>query len=137
MMPSVLVSFSFSGRGSGISERIRLPVQGDLSSWQEMQPNSGPGSTFFTFCDALEVKDGASAPASGWGLEHALAAWGNYFKTVSLPKGKLVTFSRWCLLIEPPRALFWSVACPDSDVETCLGSYNPDNEFWTDTKVDK
>ena len=106
MMLSALVSLSFSSPGSGVSERISLPVQGDLSSWQEMQPNSGPGSTFFTFCDALEVKDGASAPASGWGLEHALAAWGNYFKTVSLPKGKLVIFSRWYLLIEPPARCF-------------------------------
>lgn len=104
MTSPALVSLLVLNSGSGISERIRLLVQGDLYTWQGLQPTSGPNSAFFQFCDALEVKDGVSAPASGWGLEYALSAWGNHFKTVTLPRSKLMTFlRRWRLLIEPPR----------------------------------
>ena len=45
-----------------------------------MQPDSGPNGDFFKFCDALEVKNGVSAPAAGWGLDNALQAWGSYWK---------------------------------------------------------
>lgn len=45
---------------------------------QSLQPNAGY-ATFFQFCDQLEVKDGESAPAEGWGLEHALAKWGEFW----------------------------------------------------------
>lgn len=45
--------------------------------WQNLQP-AGENQIFYAFCDALEVKDGVSAPAEGWGLEHALAAYGTY-----------------------------------------------------------
>ena len=89
MISPALVSSTVSGLDSGTSERIRSPVQGDLYTWQELQPNSGPNSDFFQFCDALEVKDGVSAPASGWGLDYALSTWGNHFKTVTLPRSKL------------------------------------------------
>jgi hypothetical protein len=34
------------------------------------------------------VKDGVSAPAEGWGLEHALAAWGNYSTDFLVPNSK-------------------------------------------------
>lgn len=50
----------------------------NLFDWQEMDVESG-GGEFMTFCDALEVKDGKNAPAAGWGLEHALEAWGSFY----------------------------------------------------------
>lgn len=34
---------------------------------------------FFQFCDALEVKDGVSAPPTGWGLENAIHSWGSFW----------------------------------------------------------
>ena len=114
-----------------------MPVQGELSTWQNLQPNSGPNSAFYQFCDALEVKNGVSAPASGWGLDYALPAWGNYFKTVTLPDSKILTSFAPLRLLTEPVSLFWLLGCPDVDVETCLGTYNPDDAFWTDTKVDK
>lgn len=46
-----------------------------------MQPDSGPGGDFYHFCDVLEVKNGVSAGPSGWGLDNALQAWGNYWKS--------------------------------------------------------
>jgi hypothetical protein len=86
--------FLFPSSGSGVSKRIRLPVRNDLWTWQGLQPISGPNTTFYRFCDALEVKGGVSATASGWGLKYALPAWGNFFKTVTLPTGKHATPSR-------------------------------------------
>lgn len=60
----------------------RGSVRNNLWGWQDMSPSSGPnaGLLFFNFCDVLEVKNGISAPASGWGLDHALTAWGDYWK---------------------------------------------------------
>ena len=55
-------------------------VRNNLWTWQDLSPDSGPGQDFFEFCDALEVKSGVSAPAAGWGLDHALQAWGSYWK---------------------------------------------------------
>lgn len=55
-------------------------VRNNLWDWQSLQPTSGPGTQFYKFCDALEVKDGQSTPATGWGLVHALSAWSSYFK---------------------------------------------------------
>ena len=37
---------------------------------------------------ALEVNNGVSAPPAGWGLDHALRAWGSYFTNTYLPRGK-------------------------------------------------
>jgi len=54
-------------------------VRNNLWEWQELQPTSGPDTLFYAFCDALEVKDGINAPAEGWGLTHALQAWGNFW----------------------------------------------------------
>ncbi|EIW78768.1 hypothetical protein CONPUDRAFT_155499 [Coniophora puteana RWD-64-598 SS2] len=56
-------------------------LQGNLFNWVDLQPYSGGGQLFFEFCDALEVKDGISAGTSGWGLDHAIEAWGNYWNT--------------------------------------------------------
>src|SRR5882762_4542710 len=59
-------------------------VRNNLWDWQNLQPYSG-GGIFFEFCDALEVKDGQIAPASGWGLDYALGAWGSFFSNTYLP----------------------------------------------------
>ena len=63
-------------------------VRNNLFTWQDIQPEDGPGDEFFNFCDALEVKNNESAPASGWGLDHALTAWGSYWKDVYYQEGK-------------------------------------------------
>lgn len=63
----------------------QFSVRNNLWDWQSMQPDSGPGATFFEFCDALEVKNGVSAPAAGWGLDHALPAWSSFFSNIYLP----------------------------------------------------
>lgn len=56
-----------------------------------MAPTSGQDASFFQFCDALEVKDGVSAPATGWGLDHALEAWGSYWTSTYLKSSKCVS----------------------------------------------
>ncbi|KAJ3511571.1 hypothetical protein NLJ89_g4020 [Agrocybe chaxingu] len=88
-------------------------LRNNLWDWQSLQVTSGPGTQFYRFCDALEVKDGVSAPASGWGVNHALAAWGAYWRN-----GYIKTL------------------CKEDDVPTCLGTYNATLEFWTDTSID-
>lgn len=57
--------------------------------WQSLQPSSGPGATFFDFCDALEVKNGVSAGPNGWGVDHALAAWGKFWNTTYYSESKV------------------------------------------------
>jgi hypothetical protein len=52
-------------------------VRNQLWNWQELSPGSD-AAIFFDFCDALEVKNGTSAGPNGWGLDHALDAWGHY-----------------------------------------------------------
>lgn len=74
-------------------------LRNNLWDWQSLQPTSGPNAQFYQFCDALEVKDGISAPAEGWGLEHALASWGAYFKGEYLAYRKCSTLVRVVLLI--------------------------------------
>ncbi|KAF4600111.1 hypothetical protein EYR40_007217 [Pleurotus pulmonarius] len=80
-------------------------LRNNLWDWQALQITSGPNTAFRRFCDALEVKDGESAPESGWGLEHALKAWGDYWKDgylwgtpallpmILIPRGGLTTES--------------------------------------------
>ena len=48
-------------------------------NWQGLDVSTGPGGAFYQFCDALEVKDGVSAGPRGWGLDHALTAWGRFW----------------------------------------------------------
>jgi len=50
---------------------------------------------------------------SGWGLDHALPAWGAYFKNTYLPK-----------------------LCEGLTLVDCLDTYNTTSPYWTDTKVD-
>ena len=61
-----------------VTERVHQ-VQNNLYDWQLLQPDVGPGAEFFKFCDALEVKDGVNAPATGWGLENAVQSWGSFW----------------------------------------------------------
>ncbi|KAI0297228.1 serine carboxypeptidase S28-domain-containing protein [Multifurca ochricompacta] len=55
---------------------------------------------------------GKSAPASGWGVEHALSAWANYSSS-TLPG-----------------------LCSGQNIDDCLGTYNTSQSFWTDTSID-
>ena len=59
--------------------------------WQEGSINT-ESVGFYGFCDALEVDNGKSAPASGWGLDHALKAWGAYWKHSFYSAGKFGSF---------------------------------------------
>ncbi|EIN10777.1 hypothetical protein PUNSTDRAFT_132850 [Punctularia strigosozonata HHB-11173 SS5] len=87
-------------------------LRNNLWDWQALQPDSGPGTQFTEFCDALEVKNGKNAPASGWGTSHAISAWGSYFKNTYLP-----------------------LVCGDDDRDDCLGTYNTSQSYWTDTSI--
>ncbi|KDQ17874.1 hypothetical protein BOTBODRAFT_104521 [Botryobasidium botryosum FD-172 SS1] len=91
-----------------VAGALRNPIW----TWQSLGPATGPGGSFFKFCDALEVKNGVSAPADGWGLDHALEAYGNYMKQ------------------------YLASSCGDTDVETCVGTYDKTQEFWTDISLD-
>jgi len=88
-------------------------LRNNLWDWQDLQPADGPGTQFTQFCDALEVKDGVNAPASGWGVDHALAAWGDYWRTTYL-----------------------NIICGTDDAQDCLGTYNTSQSFWLDTTID-
>jgi len=89
-------------------------LRNNLWDWQSLSPDSGPGSQFFDFCDALEVgANGKVAPAQGFGLQHALTAWGTYFNATYLP-----------------------LICGDDDRNDCLGTYNRSESYYTDTTID-
>ncbi len=60
----------------GIDENVT--VRNNLWEWQSLTPSSN-GGLFYDFCDALEVDNDVSAGPEGWGLEHALQAWGKYW----------------------------------------------------------
>lgn len=83
-----------------------------LVDWQNLGPDTGIEGSFFKFCDALEVKNGIVAPASGFGLDDAFAAWGNFWKN------NLANL------------------CGGSDVDQCLGTHDALNPFYTNTRVD-
>ncbi|KAF9267547.1 peptidase S28 [Marasmius fiardii PR-910] len=88
-------------------------LRNNLWDWQSLQPTSGPNTTFTRFCDALEVKDGKSAPASGWGADHAIQAWGAFWKNEYLQR-----------------------LCGSNSIVDCLGSYDPNATYYTDTSID-
>jgi len=92
---------------------VAAALKNNLYDWQSLSPSSGPNAQFFQFCDALEVKNGVSAPASGWGLDHALSAWSTYFANTYL-----------------------HTLCKDSSVVDCLGSYDANSTYYTSTAVD-
>ncbi|KZV68146.1 peptidase S28 [Peniophora sp. CONT] len=92
---------------------VTATLKNPIYQWQDLQPDSGSSAGFFIFCDVLEVKDNETAPAEGWGLEHALAAWGAYFKNGYLP-----------------------AICSGQNYNDCLGTYDASQEFYTNTDVD-
>ncbi|KAF9818113.1 hypothetical protein IEO21_02955 [Rhodonia placenta] len=84
-----------------------------LGSWQDLQPSSElSDNAFFEFCDALEVKDGENAPPQGWGLEHALQAYGSWWTST-----------------------YYETICPGQGVVECLGSYDPTQDIYTDITI--
>ncbi|TFK66908.1 peptidase S28 [Pluteus cervinus] len=105
----------------GLSDMTHLDdvagaLRNNLWDWQSLQLSSGAGTVFTQFCDALEVKDGKSAGPEGWGLDHALSAWGAFWRNGYL--------KRVCSDPKNPTA------------EACLGTYNTSQPFWTDTSID-
>ncbi|KAF5313669.1 hypothetical protein D9611_010202 [Ephemerocybe angulata] len=62
---------------SNFANSLTYPV----SDWQILDVYSDRGSVFFDFCDALEVQAGQPAPASGFGAQTAITAWGRYYRT--------------------------------------------------------
>lgn len=70
-----------SNFGSSIVTNLQLAdaLRWDLWTWQSQQPNTGPGGAFYQFCDALEVKNGVQASATGWGVTNAVSAWAKHF----------------------------------------------------------
>ena len=51
-----------------------------MNYWQDSS-TLGFSEGFQAFCDWLEIdRDRRAAPAEGWGLTHALKAWGSYWK---------------------------------------------------------
>ncbi|KAI0065745.1 hypothetical protein BV25DRAFT_1798124 [Artomyces pyxidatus] len=87
------------------------PLHSNFWDWLDLQPDS-EGGAFLDFCEALEVKDGVSAPASGWGGEHALAAWGSFWANG-----------------------YYQSLCDDYDAEYCFGSYGHNASYWEDTSL--
>jgi len=88
-------------------------LQDPLFGWQDLQPSSNlSDSSFFSFCDALEVKDNQTASSEGWGLQNALNAWAGFWKET-----------------------YYQSYCGDQDVETCFGTYNASSAYYTDLTV--
>ncbi|KAI0332898.1 peptidase S28 [Cubamyces sp. BRFM 1775] len=87
-----------------------------MQTWQDLLLSDGAGSTFFQFCDALEVESGGKvAGPNGWGLDHALAAWGAYYKESFLPS--------------------YCGGSSSAEVGQCFDTYNSGNPAYTDTAV--
>ncbi|KIY52352.1 peptidase S28 [Fistulina hepatica ATCC 64428] len=88
-------------------------LRNNMWDWQSLTVYS-EGGEFYTFCDALEVaENGTIADENGWGLEHALPAWGNFW-----------------------TESYYEYICGDGDAEDCLGTYDASQSYWTDTQVD-
>jgi len=88
-------------------------LRNQLGVWQDITPVNGREG-FNAFCDALEVKDGVAAGPSGWGLEHALDAWGAFQ-------------SKWV-----------ATNCDASaSQDDCLGTYDPTLDYYHNTTVNQ
>lgn len=69
-----------------ISEAHRLhqdeaTVTFPIVEWQALDVDTGRDSSFYNFCDTLEIKAGAIAPATGFGAQSALASWATFYRT--------------------------------------------------------
>ncbi|RXW25473.1 hypothetical protein EST38_g449 [Candolleomyces aberdarensis] len=60
-------------------------LRNNLWDWQRLQPNTGSLSIFHRFCDQIEMKSGVPGPEEGWGLDHALVAWGKFWRREYYP----------------------------------------------------
>ena len=89
----------------------------NLIDWRFLEPDVGPGAMFFEFCDALEVKDGISAPATGWGLEHAINSWGPFWSDTYYAYGKPSRGMVRCNVTESDVRSRVRLACGTTDVE--------------------
>jgi len=94
-------------------------VRNNLWDWQALQITSGPGTRFSKFCDALEVKDGVQAPFTGWGLDHALNAWGSYWRNTYFSQSKAFHNIKECRHIDNSN----STVCGTSSEE--FVNYDP------------
>jgi hypothetical protein len=65
------------GRGGFSNADFAGSLRWDLWTWQSQNVWTGYGP-FNQFCDALEVDNGQVAGEGGWGLDHAIRAWGAY-----------------------------------------------------------
>ena len=94
-------------------------MQYPVAEWQELQlAPELTDLTFFGFCDALEVQDGANAPEGGWGVNHALPAWGSWWQNEYYPSCKLFyKLDVLANLIHPHR-----LACGDLSAESVISS---------------
>ncbi|KIK48997.1 hypothetical protein CY34DRAFT_429501 [Suillus luteus UH-Slu-Lm8-n1] len=88
-------------------------LQYNLWDWQSLVPGAYAGTWFYQFCDALEVKNGVNAGPDGWGLDNAIESWGNFWNTT-----------------------YYNHTCQDKDVETCLGTFDLTNPYWSNVTVD-
>ena len=85
-------------------------MRNNLWDWQSLSPSSGYG-TFFEFCDALEVKNGVSASAKGWGLQHALQAWGTFWNETYYAGREWYSLGTLCIVLTNRNCS----VCGDSD----------------------
>lgn len=100
--------------GTSMADLMVSVVRNNLWDWQSLSPSSG-GGTFFEFCDALEVKNGVSAGPRGWGLQHALQAWGKYWTETYYAGREYSPSSVYALSLTHGRIIALPV-CGDNDV---------------------
>ncbi|KIJ58453.1 hypothetical protein HYDPIDRAFT_141516 [Hydnomerulius pinastri MD-312] len=107
-----LLKEAFGLGGLSHMDDFAAALRRNLFDWQKLQPASGPGAMFYKFCDALEVKNGVSAPATGWGLEYAVHAWASFWKNT-----------------------YYAHLCGNTAAEDCLGTYDTTKSSWTNPTV--
>ncbi|KAF9535131.1 serine carboxypeptidase S28-domain-containing protein [Crepidotus variabilis] len=88
-------------------------LRNNLWDWQSLSVTSGPNTTFTRFCDALEVKNGQVSGPDGWGVDHALPAWGKFWTDGYL-----------------------SHLCGANDIETCFETHDGTEDYFTNIEVD-
>lgn len=74
-------------------------MRGVLFQWQELTPYTLKEGDFYKFCDALEVGPNGIAPPTGFGLNHAFYAWGDFMKNGHLADCKWQHFSELSLVL--------------------------------------
>ncbi|EGO02891.1 hypothetical protein SERLA73DRAFT_176339 [Serpula lacrymans var. lacrymans S7.3] len=86
----------------------------NLFDWQKYQPSKEiqHGALFSQFCDALENVTGVVAGPSGRGLDHAIIAWGAFWKNT-----------------------YYKSICGQENADDCLGSHDPTFGYYSDTSV--